>query len=93
MGCWEETLFKCPGHMPKMASTPIYGKLSKISFFGTTKLMTLKLGLQHWILNTYQSKKISNDQICSNDDTGLALTIFDDMVKFVLESGSLSTVM
>ena len=52
-----------------MASRPIYGRnLSKISFFGTKKPMTLKLGLQHRVLKYYQ--------ICSNDDTGLTLPIF-----------------
>ena len=30
--------------------------------------MTLKLGMQHWVLEYYQ--------ICSNDDTGLTLTYF-----------------
>ena len=30
--------------------------------------MTLKLGIQHWVLKFYQ--------ICSKDDTGLTLTIF-----------------
>ena len=51
------------GHMTKMASGPIYG----ISFFGNKRPMTLKLGIQHWVLKYYQ--------ICSNDDTGLTLTI------------------
>ena len=26
MGCWDVNLFKFPGHMTKMASSPIYGK-------------------------------------------------------------------
>ena len=26
MGCWDENLFKCSGHMTKMASRPIFGK-------------------------------------------------------------------
>ena len=30
--------------------------------------MTLKLGMQHWVLEYYQ--------ICSNDDPGLTLTYF-----------------
>ena len=30
--------------------------------------MTLKLGMQHWVLECYQ--------ICSNDDPGLILTYF-----------------
>ena len=60
-----------PGHMTKMASRPIYGKnLQKSPFFGTKRLMTLKLGIQHRVLRYYQ--------IYSNVDTGLILT-----VKFV----------
>ena len=30
--------------------------------------MTLKLGMQHWVLKNYQ--------VCSNDDSGLTLTYF-----------------
>ena len=57
-----------PDHMTKMASKPKYGKKnSRISFFGTKRPMTLKLGIQHRVLKYYQ--------ICSNDDTGLTLTI------------------
>ena len=55
--------------MTKMASRPIYCiKPSRISFFGTKRVMTLKLGIGHRVLKYYQ--------ICSNDDTGLTLTIF-----------------
>ena len=57
-----------PGHMTKMAATPIYGKTLKIFFSGTKRPMTLKLGMQHWVLEYYQ--------ICSNDDPGLTLTYF-----------------
>ena len=40
----------------------------KIFFSGTKRPMTLKLGLQHWLLEY--------DEVCSNDDTGLTLTCF-----------------
>ena len=57
------------GHMTKMASRPIYGKnLKKSPSFGTESPMTLKLGIQQRVLKNYQ--------ICSNDDTGLTMTIF-----------------
>ena len=56
-----------PGHMTMMAS---YGKKnpSKISFFGTKRLMTLKLGIQYRVLKYFQ--------ICSNDDPVMTVTIF-----------------
>ena len=54
--------------MTKMAAMPIYGKNHKIFFSGTKEPMTLKLGMQHWVLECYQ--------ICSNDDPGLTLTFF-----------------
>ena len=55
--------------MTKMAAIPIYGKkLKKIFFSGTKRPMTLKLGMQHWVLEYIQ--------ICSNDDPGLTLTYF-----------------
>ena len=69
---WDVGMTICSnvqGLMTKMASRPIYGKKpSKISFFGTKRLMTLKLGIQHRVLRYYQ--------IYSNDDTGLTLSIF-----------------
>ena len=52
------------GHMTKMVAMPIYGKHLKIS--SSPELMTLKLGMQHWVLEYYQ--------VCSNDDPGLTLT-------------------
>ena len=57
-----------PGHMTKMAAMPIYDKNLKKSFFfsGTKRLMTLKLGMQHRVLEYYQ--------VGSNDDPGLTLT-------------------
>ena len=44
-----------PGHMTKMAAMPIYGKnVRKIFFSGTKRQMTLKLGMQHRVLEYYQ---------------------------------------
>ena len=58
-----------PGHITKMAAMPIYGKnVPKIFFSGTKRPMTLKLGMQHWMLKYCQ--------VCSNDDPGLTLTYF-----------------
>ena len=58
-----------PGHMNKMAGMPIFGKNLKKTFFSETKRqMTLKLDMQHWVLEHYQ--------VCSNDDSGLTLTYF-----------------
>ena len=52
-----------------MAAMPIYGKKTlKIFFSGTKWPMTLKLGMQHWVLKYYQ--------VSSNDDPGLTLTYF-----------------
>ena len=57
-----------PGHMTKVAAMPMYGKNLKKSLSGTKRLMTLKLGMQHWVLEYYH--------VCSNDDPGLILTYF-----------------
>ena len=58
-----------PGHMTKMADMPIYGKNLKKKIFSETKRpMTLKLGMQHWIIEYYQ--------VCSNGDPGFTLTYF-----------------
>ena len=58
-----------PGHMTKMAVMPMYGKnLKRIFFSGTKRPMTLKLGMQLWVLEYYQ--------VYSNDDHGLTLTYF-----------------
>ena len=44
-----------PGHMTKMAAMLIYDKnFKKIFFSGTKRLMTLKLGMQHRVLEYYQ---------------------------------------
>ena len=53
-----------PGHMIKMAATPIFKKI----FSGTKRMMTLKLDMQHRVLEYYQ--------VCSNYDTVLTLTYF-----------------
>ena len=58
-----------PDHITKIAVMPIYGKnIKKIFFSGTKRLMTLKLGMQHQVLEYYQ--------LSSNDDPGLTLTYF-----------------
>ena len=58
-----------PGHMTKMVAMPIYGKnLKKSSSLEPKRPMTLKLGIQHWVLEYYQ--------ICSNDDLELTWTYF-----------------
>ena len=65
-----------PGHMTNMAAMPIYGKsLKKIFFSETKRLMTLKVGMQHRVLQFYQ--------VCSNDDPGLILTNFTAMSNLV----------
>ena len=46
----------------------IWYKSLKICFSGSKKPMTLKLGMQHWVLKYYQ--------VCSNDAPGLTLTYF-----------------
>ena len=50
-------------HMTNMAAMPIYGKTF---FSGTQRLMTLKVGMQHRVLEFYQ--------VCLNEDPGLTLT-------------------
>ena len=68
---WDEGTKACsngPGHMTNMAAMPIYGKTIKIFFSGTKRPMTLKLGMQHCVLEYYQ--------ICLNDDPWLTMTNF-----------------
>ena len=68
---WDEATKACsngPGHMTNMAALPIYGKNIKIFFSGTKRPMTLKLGMQHCVLEYYQ--------ICLNDDPWLTMTNF-----------------
>ena len=57
---------------------PYMVKTLKIFFSGTKRPMTLKLGLQHRVLEYYQ--------VCLNDDPELTLNLFYGKVKF----GSLS---
>ena len=62
---WDVGMKICsnvPGHMTKMASSPIYGKNLQKS------LSSGNLVIQYRILKYYK--------ICSNDDTGLTVTIF-----------------
>ena len=48
---------------------PIYGKKpKKIIFCGTKRPMTMKIGMQHWVLEYYQVR--------SNDVPGMTLTCF-----------------
>ena len=49
-------------------SCPYMVKTLKIFFSGSKMPMTLKLGVQHWVLKYYQA--------CSNDEPGLTLTYF-----------------
>ena len=69
MGCCDENLIKCSGSRDQDGfQAHILSKPSKLSFFGTRMPMTLKLRIQHRVSKDYQ--------ICSNDATGLILTIF-----------------
>ena len=63
-----------PCHMTKMAAMPIYVSTLKIFFSGTKRPMTLKLSMQHRVLEYYQ--------VCSNDDPGLTLMLlYGEKVK------------
>ena len=58
-----------PGHMTSMTAMPIYGiNLKSTIFSGTKQPMTLKVGMQHWVLEYYQ--------VCSNDHPGFILSFF-----------------
>ena len=62
-------IYKKKSHMTKMTAMSICGKNLKKIFFSVTKRpMILKLGIQHQVLEY--------NQICSNDDTVLTMTIF-----------------
>ena len=62
--------------MTKMVAMPVYGKnLKKIIFSGSKRQMTLKVGMQHWLLKYYQ--------VCSSDDPGITLTYFMAMSNLV----------
>ena len=58
-----------PGHMTKMAATPIYGKNpSKFFFYGTTGPISTKLGMKHRGLEYYN--------VFMNYDLWMTLTYF-----------------
>ena len=58
-----------PGHMTNMATVPIYGKPLKNLLLWNQKVgMSLKLDMQHQVLEFYQ--------VYSNDDTVLTQTFF-----------------
>ena len=57
-----------PGHMTKMAATPIYGKKLLKIFYRTGSPLILKLGMQHQGLKLYK--------VYINGDPGLTLTYF-----------------
>ena len=61
-----------PGHLTKLVTMPIPLKI----FSTTERPMTLKLGMQHHMLEYYQ--------IYSNDDPGLTLTYFMARSNLVL---------
>ena len=64
------------GHMTNMAAMPIYGKNLKKNFSSrTSRPMTLKLRMKHFLCKYYQS--------CSNYDPGLTLTHFMPRSKLV----------
>ena len=54
-----------PGHMTNMATMPIFNKKPWKNFSGTKRAMTLKVCMQHRVLEYYQ--------VCSNDDSGLTI--------------------
>ena len=51
----NESLFKWSRSHDNMAAMPIYYRSLKKTFFsGIKQLMTLKVGMQHWVLEYYQ---------------------------------------
>ena len=68
MGWGNESCSNGPGHMTKMAAMPIYDKNLQNLLLHSKRLMPLKLGMQHRVLEYYQ--------VCLNDDPGLTLTYF-----------------
>ena len=60
--------------MTNMAAMPIYGEKPEKKI-GTKRLMILKLGMQHRVLEYYQ--------VYSNDDPGLTLTYFSPRSNLV----------
>ena len=54
LGWGNKNLLSGAGHMTKMAAMPIYGKnLKQNLLLRTQTSMTLKLGMQHWVLEYY----------------------------------------
>ena len=60
---------------PRFPPCPYMIKTFKLFYSGTEMLMTLKLGMQHRVLDYYQ--------VCSNDDPWLTLTYFIAMTNLV----------
>ena len=61
--------YQDPGHMTKMAATPIYGKkTSKIFFSKTGWPISKKLGMLH--------RGLQPIIFCSNDDPGVTMAFF-----------------
>ena len=76
MGYRNESLINDIGHMAKMAAMPIYGKNLRKSFSLEPKTpMTLKIGMQHWVIEYYN--------VYSNDDPGMIMTYLTAMSNFV----------
>ena len=68
---WEGGKKVCingPGHMTKMAATPIYGKNPSKIFSGTSRPISTKLGMQH--------RGLQLIIVCTNGDPGVTLTYF-----------------
>ena len=68
---WDREMKVCSNglcYMTSMAAMPVYGKNLKIFFSGTQRPMTLKVGMQHLVLEYFQ--------IYLNDDPELTLTYF-----------------
>ena len=64
-----------PGHMSKMATTPIYGKTYfKIFFYRTVSPMNLKRGMQHQGLKAHK--------FCINGCPWVDIDLFYGKVKF-----------
>ena len=61
---WRAAMFESVLLSKQVCAWWLFGKI----FSGTERLMTLKVGMQHRVLEYYQ--------ICSNDDPGLTLTYF-----------------
>ena len=70
--------------MTKMAAMHIWKKHEKFFFSGTKRPLTLKVCMQHQVLEYYQ--------VCSNDDPGLTLTYFTaNLVPYAFVWGKVKT--